>query len=274
MPGAMVNGGGTGPVVPQSRRELRKNFPGAEFSPHYQFLDNLSLRDVVYFFDDFDELVLDTTNRWSVGAGASATTWAILQTASVAGQDGMLRGVSGSTAATSALQLFRPVMFKGDNFCGMEVYWKSSVLVNKRVEIGFANAAPAINTTIINNITTPTFNTVTDAAVYMFDNASATNTMGLYTLNSDGATAAKTAFTRQLPTVNVYTHVRLEIKTDSAWLWVNGDMVASLTGADASGAIEGGTALLPIISIKSADTVQGNFDVDFFKTTADRLNQA
>ncbi|MGH8360891.1 MAG: hypothetical protein ACRESF_25675, partial [Pseudomonas sp.] len=266
-PGAVVYPIGT-PGVPLSRRELRKKM---SHNPFFEWLDNYNLRDVTFFKDDFDNVALNTTNDWNVSVGAGATTWAVL----AGGENGLLRGVHGGTAATSGLQLSRPATLTGDRFCGMECYFQTSNVTAKRIEIGFVDVVTAVNTTIVNNLTTPTFNAGPgDAAVYVFDNTAATNTMGLYCLNSDGATAAKAAFTAQLPVISTFVHVRVEVKTDSAWLWVNGQQVASITGVGAAGAIEGGTKLLPIFNAKSGDTNTGNIDIDYVHVYADRVTQA
>jgi hypothetical protein len=276
MPGPRVHGSGNGPVVPLSRRELRRTAPGAQFGPMYEFLNNFTLRDTTLFEDDFTNVTLDATNDYFVAAGASSTTWAILNSATVAGADGLLRGVVGGTAATSGLQLFRPVCYSGDKNCGIEAYFQTSIITQKRFEIGFVNAMPSVNTLITNSVSSsPSFNTVTDAAVAVFDKGAATVTSGLYTLNSDGATAQRAVFTSQVLAVSTFIHVRVEVKTDSAFLWVNGALVASITGADASGAIEGGTALVPcFMSAKSADTNACNLDIDYVRVYGDRVTQA
>ena len=132
-----------------------------------------------------------------------------------------------------------------------------------------------MNTAIVNSLATPTFNTVTDAAVCVFDKGASTVTMGLYCLNSDGATGAKAAFTAQALAVSTFTHVRVEIKTDSAFCWVNGQLVASITGAGSGGAIEGGTPLVPcFMSELQADTNTRNVDIDYVRAWSDRATQA
>ena len=258
------------PGFPLSRRELRKVF---QFGPEYDFLDHYALRDVQHFKDDFDGKALDTTNDYSVAAGATATTWAMLS----GGENGLLRGISGTTAATSGLQLSRPGVFKSAENIGIEVYFVPSVVTETRFEIGFVNSLPAVNTTIVNSLTTPTLNTATDAALYVFDNASSTNTSELVTVSSvsSGQANKQVCSPSQLPTAATFQHVRLECKGNNAFLWVNGKLVAQQTGTGASSAINPATAVLPVfMSHKKSDTTTSNIDIDYVRVYSDRLNQA
>src|ERR1051325_9497954 len=66
----------------------------------YEFLKFYAFKDVFYKKYDFDEKALDTTNAWTVAAGATTTTWA-----NTAAANGITRGIAGTTAATSGLVL-------------------------------------------------------------------------------------------------------------------------------------------------------------------------
>lgn len=271
MPGSRIV---PSPGVPLSRRQLRKAFPGAGYGPMYDFLDNIAIRDVEMFEDDFNGKALNTTNDYSVAAGSTATTWAIVS----GGQNGLVRGISGTTAATSGLQLYRP----GANFLsaqniGIEVYFLSSVVTETRFEIGFVNALPSVNTTIVNSLSTPSFNTVTDGCVYCFDDHSSTVTSELVTVSSvsSGQANKVTASPANAMVAATFQHVRLELKGNNAFLWLNGFLVAQQTGTGASSAVNPATGLIPVImSHLKSNTTTSNIDIDYVRVWSDRLNQA
>jgi hypothetical protein len=249
------------PGYPLSEVELRKT---RQYGPMYDLLQYGMLRNAYDFRDDFDGVALNTTNDWTVSVGAGATTWAVL----AGGENGILRGVHGGTAATSGLQLSRPAIFKGSRNIGIEVILTPSNITEKRIEIGFANVVTAVNTTIVNSLTVPSFTTVTDCALYVYDHTGSTTTTGLYTLHSTAATATKTAFSpTAVPVAATAFHVRLEVHGAIAYLWVNSILVA--TGPALS--MLGTTAVLPIINCKSSDTNTGNVDIDYVHAYAGRL---
>ena len=272
MPGSQVYGSGNGPTYPLSRRELRKVYQTGQFGASYQFQDFDASRDVEVFFEDFGGAALDATNDFTVPTcGASATTWAVLS----GGQNGRLRGIIGATSATSALQLARPTNFLSAQNVGMEVFWYPSATLNNRFEIGFVNALPAINTTIVNSLTTPTFNTVTDGCVYVYDDTAPTN--ALYTISSvaSGVAHKVVCSPLNLPVAATVQHVRLEIKSNNCFLWLNGQLVASQTGSGATSACNPTTLLLPcFMSVKNSSTTAGNVDIDYVRVWSDRLVQS
>lgn len=241
---------------PLGRSELRKSMGRGPLRDYLDF----SSRDVVHYFHDFGETTF-LTNPWTVAAGATATTWAI-----TVAENGLLRGVSGTTAATSGLQLMSPAFFFGDRNCGCEVRYKLSAITEVRTEIGFVDAAPAVNTSIVNNLSTPTFNTAAEAAIYLFDDASSVVTSGLYTDGSGAIAAAKTATTTGRPTAATFTTVRVQVIGDTVTCWVDGALLVE----GSAQAIEGGTALRFVFSQKTSNTASKNIDIDYVRMWQDR----
>lgn len=254
-----------GRILPPAftRRTLRKDMgPG---SPLFEFLDYFSLRDISFEKFDFNIKALDTTNQWTVAAGATATTWAV--NASVGG---WLRGVTGTTAATSGLQLSIPQKYwKGDNNAGMAVLFRTSAITELRVEIGFADALPSVNTTIVNSLTTPSYNTATDAALYVYDHTGTTTTTGLYT-DGTGFTAAKSTVSAPAPAANTPFFVAVQLIGDNAYLFA-GDMQTPTAQLRNTSYVEGGNGVLPVVSLKGSDTTSKNVDIDFFAHWSGRL---
>lgn len=244
-----------------AERVLRK-FSGNGGSTRSDYLKLLALRDVtqspVY---DFLIKALDTTNFWTVASGATATTWAVL-----AAVGGYIRGVTGTTAATSGLQLSIPQKYwKGDNGAILHCLLKISAITEIRVEIGFVDALPAVNTTVVNSLVTPTFNTTVAGAVFVFDHTGSTTTMGLYAIGSDVA-ANKTAVTTPAPVADTLYPVTVVLQADKAFLYL-GDADTPTASAD----IQGGDGLLPVISVKGSNTSSKNVDVDVFHPFSGRL---
>jgi hypothetical protein len=245
---------------PLGERELLKSQTP---NPLEYFLRYYALHDVYLFRDDFDGKALNTTNTYTVAAGSTATTWAISQTI----EDGLNRGVTGTTAATSGLQIQYPAtIFTGSRNAGCEVRWQTSDITEVRVEIGFTSGTlPAVNTTLVNSLTTPTFNTVTSAVLGVYDNASATTTMGLYSIGS-AVSATKTAFTAPVPVNSTFQTVRLQINGTKATMWVNGINVAQPTADQVTAA----DVLAFVVSVKASNTTSKNVDLDYVLLWKDR----
>ena len=248
---------GRGPVV--GFGDLERLFGRGDLT---EILRPLALRDLVYERFDFNLKALDATNIWNVAAGGGATTWAINTQ-----ESGVVRGVPGATAATSGLQLSLPANYKGDRNCGMEVRYKLSDISEIRLEIGFVNALPAVNTTVINSLVTPTVNTSTEVGMYVYDHATATTTTGLYTLGSGGFSAARVATTTNRPVNDTYQVVTVQVIGNQVVVFVDGVHLAS-SGVDK---IEGGTAIIPAISIKQSDTNTSNVDLDYLAVWSERV---
>lgn len=244
---------------PLSDRELKRfNQKSAE----YEFLRYLTT-DRVHIFDDFTQPVIATDNWTYTTPGATTTGFAHSAHAS-----GIIRGVSGTTAATSGLKITTPAMWSGDLFCGMEIRLRTSVITEDRHEMGFASTSPSINTKYVNSMATPTFNTTANGALYLYDHATATTTSGLYTIGT-AITAAKTATTTNRIVADTWQKVRIQIVTNHVYLWVDG---IPLVKHNVSGTnyVEGGTLASLVLSIVRSDTTDANQDVDYIRVWQDR----
>lgn len=244
---------------PLTEKELRKF---SQEGAHFNWLKFQS-QGVVHFFDDFlgDTINLD---NYAVTAGATATVFAISAHA-----NGMIRGAHGTTAATSGLLLQTPAQWYGDYFTGFEIRYRLSVITEQRLEIGIGNAVPAANTTVVNNITTPTFNTLANGVVYMYDHTGSTTTSGLYSDGTGGtAAAAKSATTTNRPVADTWQTVRVQTHGDnnSASLWIDGVLLKSNTGT----LHEGGTANVFFLSATRSDTTDCNLDIDYVRIWQER----
>lgn len=243
----------------RDRAALRRHMGKGDL---FHFLD-FDSRDTFHVHDDFDAKAVDSTNVYTLATGATATAFTI-----TAIEDGATRGVSGTTAATSGLQIYIPnKLWYGDRNCGMEVRYRLSAITEIRFECGFVDALPAVNTTCVNNLTTPTFNTVADGALYVYDETGGTTTTGMYTIGSS-ISAAKVATTTNRPVAATWQTVRLQIIGDLVYMWVDGLPLAS---PSATQHIEGGNGLLAVLcSQKTANTTSKNIDIDYVRVWKDR----
>ena len=262
-------------IFPLSRAHLRK-FAG--FSPKYEFLDYFATRDVQFEFTDFTGGLADgiaATGRWVPAAGGGATTWAT----TLAKAGGWARGVSGATAATSGLQLSKgTAAWTPASNAGMCVAFQMSdgsaalgaALIDQRIEIGFVNAMPAVNTTIVNSLATPTFNTSASAALWVFDNASAANTLGLYTKGSTVA-AAKVATTANIPVHKTTYFVMIQFIGNGKVVQCTVGNESKIYATSAATPVDITDTLMPCISYKNAGTTSTNVDIDYIGVWSERV---
>ena len=241
-------------------------------NPLKDFLRHLATGDRIEHFNDFfrpvsDALVAATNNDHFVytTVGATATTWA-----HVAHQSGIIRGVSGTTAATSGLEIHTPVMYSGDLYCGAEIRYRTSNIVDRRIEFGFASTQPTVDTAYVNSLVTPTFNTTANAAIYEYHNASATTTTGLYTIGT-AITAAKTATTTNRPVNSTFQRIRMQLIVNRVFVWVDGVPLATAHNAGTTDYIEGGTLAGMTFKVLGTSTTDANNDVDYIRTWQQRL---
>lgn len=210
-------------------------------------------------FDEFDFCVkaLDTTNQWTATNTSTSTQWAVLAQAG-----GWIRGVTGASVATAALQLSIPQKYwDGTRGAGFASLIQLSSVVEVRLEQGFADVLPAVSTTVINSLASATFNSVTTGAVYVYDQTSgASTTTGLYMIGSSTA-GNKVATTTQRYDSAATLFVALEVNGRNAQLWVGSPggpvplLAAQVNGTNAA------DSWLPFINIKTAGASK-NIDID------------
>jgi hypothetical protein len=243
---------------PFTDKILRK-FTGK--GPRYDFLaarSRLSRQ-----FDEFDFCVkaLDTTNQWTATNSSTSTQWAVLAQAG-----GWIRGVTGASVATGALQLSIPQKYwDGTRGAGMATLIQLSDVTEVRLEQGFADVLPAIGTTVVNSLASATFNSVTTGAVYVYDHVSGTGaTTGLYCIGSS-TTGNKVATTTQRYDSAATLFVAIEVYNRNAYCWIGSPTAAPVLVAAATPATNAANSWLPFINVKT-NTGSKNVDLDCFWT--------
>lgn len=242
---------GTSSPFPLSLARLRK-FTGK--GPRYDYLASLASRSASFEKYDFNVKALDTTNLWTVTAHSTSTTWAVL-----AEPGGWIRGVTGASVATGAVQIQAPQKYwNGTKGAGMAALIRMSAVTNVRVEVGFADVLPAIGTTAL-NLASNAFNSIAAGAVYLYDEgvgASAAMS-GLYTIGSSVAYGAIATTTNRYAS-GVTLFVMMEISGTTVRLW-SGD--GDTPVAQATGAVTAADGLLPFIMAKTQSGSK-NIDID------------
>ncbi len=203
---------------------------------------------------DFNVKALDTTNVWTVGAGSGATTWAVRAEAG-----GWIRGTGGTSSAVSGLQLSIPQKYwTGTSGAGFAALIRLSDISECRLTCGFADALPSVNTKIINSMATPTYNTATAGAMYMYDHQATTTTSGLYTIGTS-STAAKVVTTTNRFVNATTLFVAVEVNGTGAMLWLGNNSAPIAVQANAVTAADG---LLPFIEYQQSDGTSSTCDID------------
>lgn len=211
---------------------------------------------------DFNVKALDTTNQWTVGASSTATTWAVL-----AEPGGWIRGVTGASVATGALQLSIPQKYwNGTRGAGMATRIRLSAVTEIRVEQGFADVLPAVGTTAV-NLASNAFSSVAAGAVYLYDHTGSTTTSGLYTIGTSVAySAVATTTNRYASAVSLF--VAVEVTGTTAQVWVGDGNGPLVTKTSALAAADG---LIPFIMAKTSSGSK-NIDIDTFWTWTNGRN--
>lgn len=216
------------------------------------------------FHDFTNSIAADVTNKWTISATSTATTWAAL-----AEPGGWIRGVTGASVATAALQIYSPSKFwNGTAGAGFASRIRLSAVTDIRLEQGFVDVSPANAITAV-NVASNTFNSVTTGAVYLFDNGTASAAIsGLYTIG------VSTAFQSVATTTNRYTSaaslwVSMEIYGSTVKLWL-GPPAGSPTAVIHS-AFAATEAWIAWVGIKALGATK-NVDIDSLVTwTVDRV---
>lgn len=237
------------------------------------FLKQIARRSRSFECYDFNIKALDTTNTWTVAAGGTATTWTVRPEAG-----GWIRGVTGTTTASAALQIYQPQKYwTGTSKGGVAFLWRSDVVQGVTYEMGFVDALPAINTTVINNATTPTYNTSVDVAMFLYQHTgnatAAPDRVGLYTNNSSSGTAQKNVLTvanlgdKPGPAAATEHFVAIELAGTNVLCWI-GDSPTPLTIASGVTAANG---MIPFFSVKGNNSTSKSCDIDAIFTWSGRL---
>lgn len=224
------------------------------------FLKSRAFGSRSFEFHDFtNSVAADITNKWTVLATSTATTWAVL-----AEPGGWVRGVTGASVATGAVGLHQANKFwNGTNGAGFASRIRLSAETNIRLEQGFVDVAPAVGTTAV-NYASNTFNSVTTGAVYLFDNgvAASSTVTGLFTIGTSTAfQSVSTSTNRYASGVSLF--VAMEIDGTTVKLWVGPPTGGPL--AVVQSAFAASESWLPYFHAKTASGSK-NVDVDFLAT--------
>jgi len=118
------------------------------------FLYSRRARDVAFKDINFLDTAFNT-DPWTVSAGGTATTWA--QDPTIPG--GAIKGVTGTTAATSGLSLFGAPVLQPQYNAGFEARMMASAVTGLRMEIGLIDALTTKTSPAVSDVDgTPTFN--------------------------------------------------------------------------------------------------------------------
>ena len=237
------------------------------------FLKSIAGRSRSFEVYDFNIKALDTTNVWTVAAGGTATTWAVRAEAG-----GWIRGVTGTTTACAALQIYQPQKYwTGTSKGGVAFLWRSDVVQGVTYEIVFVDALPAINTTVINDATAPTFNTSVDVAMFLYQHTgnatAAPNRVGLYAANSSAGTAQKELLTISTlgdtpgPAAATEHFVAIELDGTTVKCWVGARNQPLVLHS----AVTAANGMVPFFAVKGANSTSKNADLDAIFTWSDRL---
>jgi hypothetical protein len=243
---------------PLSKAQLARRMGTKD--PIFKFLEHQALKDVVFEKYDFLGAALDSNQITVVTKGSTATEWA-----TSAGLNGRIKGIGGTTAASSGLQftVAPAAIFSGDKNAGFEMRFQIDDITEQRLEFGFVNAFPSINSTAVNSLTTPTFTTTTSAALYVYNHTGSTTVTGLYADGSGSVAANKTATTTKRPVNNIYQVVRMALIGDVAHLWIDGVYMCAA-------AIEGGDAMKLGVNCVTNSTNDHNILIDYIAYWVDR----
>jgi hypothetical protein len=220
----------------------------------YDFLAARASKSRSFEHYDFNVKALDTTNVWTAASGSGTTTWAVRAEAG-----GWIRGVGGTSSAVSGLQLSIPQKYwTGAAKAGMAVIFRLSDISEARFSAGFADALPSVNTRVVNSLATPSFNTATAGAMYVYDHTGTTTTSGLYTIGTS-STAAKVATTTNRPVNTTSGFMAIECNGAAVSLWLNDVRNPIATQANGLTPTDG---MLLFLEFMQSDGNSSNVDVD------------
>lgn len=235
------------------------------------FLDFYSFRDTYFHLDDFggDAINLD---YYALAAGGSGG--AVFAT-NIQNGTGVVRGSTG-TDDNAASSLIGPIIFRGDNNCGMWVRLKIDVVTAHMFEVGFIDAVPGSATGGVNDIDTPTV-FMADGAVLALDTDQTLTTAAFVTVGSTANQTVKattlTGFTA--PTAAVFFDVVVQLIGNDAYCIVNNgvDVISHHNGisANSAGHVEGGVSLAPWVYNRTRNTTAKLMDIDAIAIWSDRV---
>lgn len=239
------------------------------------FLEFYAFRDIAFWIDDF---VGDTINldMWAVAnsSGTSAADFAV-NIANSSGT-GVIQSDSGTTDNGST-SIIGPIIYKGDQNCGMAVRFKVDDVTSWSFDVGFIDAVPASNTAGVNDVDTPTV-FMADGAVFHMNTDQTLQVPALVTVGSTANQTVKATTTGLTPVNATYMTAVIQLVGNDVFgqLNVGSSQVfvshTNGTGDNAAGFVEGGVALAPWIINLTRNTTAKFMDVDFVAVWSNRTS--
>ena len=163
------------------------------------------------------------------------------------------------TGAGDSVSLVGPIIYSGDENCGMEIRVQTDDITSVNFEIGFIDAVPGSDASGVSDIDTPAA-AFSDGALIQLDDSQTLKTLAFITDGSGGSQAvAATTFASPAGTnmVNATWHTfRIQLVGNVAACWVDGVLAAvhDAGTTQSQGALEGGVLLAPWIYWRTRDS--------------------
>lgn len=265
----MANTQAPGPRFAGRRRGLLgkdhlNKFAGGPRSAMNDFLIFLARRDVYYMEHEFDANAIDTT-FWTTNAGTGATAFAAPATK---GLHGTIAGATGTngTAGNRVVNIYGDPIFKGDNYCGMQIQLQVDAVTNIEWGVGFIDTHGTITTPVVLvgdiDDASSLASGMGDAALVYQDTAQTLTTTALVTLGSTPYSAASNALGTFAPTAATYFNVRVQLDGDNVYAAIANQDGSSYFEVSKNSGIEGGTLVRPFLVISGPTSSTRNWTID------------
>ena len=267
-----------------TRAEIKQVIQGTHIHPRVErgmndLIDSLALRggaveDVVETFDDFQQVAIDTTDKWIAVAGATATIGAIV--ASPEGKIDMVSGTNGTAGVTDAAAVSSRVITHGQAVSLGEITFEARISVSHvtgaTVCVGLSDkiasgSAEAVLHTVKSEVIADDGLTVSNALSFAQD-SEATNVTNWYATSENAGTIAHAAAAADCllaaaPTVDTYQVLKIVVNAKGdAFYYVDGLLKFTELTAVATTAI-----LVPYIAVTAEDgtPVATTLSIDYIK---------
>lgn len=263
-----------------SRANVGALFGGKEAS----LLAPLTLRDSLFFFDDFLGDTVNLDNYLLTTGGGTMSTTGVAFASSVV-QNGAIVGTTGTTANDS-MSISRPAFYSGQQNPYFEVALKiTSTTTNTNIEVGFIDALQASGVSALTDVDTASWAS-TNAAVISVDTAQTIATMVTASVGAgSGQTSQITTLTTAVsPIISLTQTSTITLGVEllhmpgatgaataiaQAAFYVNGVRVA-IHGDDADGAVDASALLLPYVLVRTRTGAAKTSAIDYWLEIADR----
>ena len=238
------------------------------------FLEFYAFRDRYFHIDDFDGDAINLDYYALAAAGAAAAVFAT----NVQNGTGVVRGSTG-TDDNAATSLVGPIIFRGDNNCGIWARLKLDAVTSCELEVGFVDAVPGSAGPAFSAVA-PTA-VAADAAVIHFDTDEASAALDRIHLLTVGSTANQDAKATSFgldAVAATFLDVTLQIigndVVSTVSIGTTGQVTVSHnngTSGNAAGHVEGGVSLAPWVYCRTRSTTPVLCDLDAIAVWSDRI---